>query len=345
MRRRDARELDHKTLQEIRIRAVEQVQAGESPEVVIKALGFSRSCIYTWLALYRSGGWGALKARALKGRPMKITAPQMKWLYQTITGKNPLQFRFEFALWTREMVRILLREEFSLKLSVSSVGRLLRQLGLSCQRPLFRAIEQNPARVRRWREKEFPAIHRLAKRTGAQIFFGDEAGVRSDYHAGTTWGARGKTPVVPRTGGRHSVNMLSAISARGELRFMLVNGRVNGGIFAEFLRRLMHNASNPVFLILDGHSIHRSRPVRDFVASQEGRLRLFFLPPYSPELNPDEQVWNYVKHHGVGKAVLRTASDLRKFVLARLRSLQKLPWMVKMFFLTPDTQYAAYDAK
>ena len=112
---RDARDLDHKTLEEIRIRAVEQVQAGESPEAVIGALDFGRSCIYTRLALYRSGGWGALKARVLKGRPMKISGLQMKWLYATITGKNPLQFRFEFALWTREMVQSLLREEFSLQ--------------------------------------------------------------------------------------------------------------------------------------------------------------------------------------------------------------------------------------
>ena len=132
MKRRDARALNHTTLEEIRIRAVERVQAGESPEVVIQALGFTRSCIYTWLALYRAGGWGALKARVLRGRPLRIQPAQMKWLYQTITGKNPLQFRFEFALWTREMIRMLLREEFSLKLSVSSVGRLLRQLGLSC---------------------------------------------------------------------------------------------------------------------------------------------------------------------------------------------------------------------
>ncbi len=341
MRRRDARELDHKTLEEIRIRAVEQVQAGESPETVIKALGFSRSCIYTWLALYRAGGWGALMAKALKGRPMKISGAQMKWLYETVVEKTPLQFGFEFALWTREMIRVRLREEFSLKLSVTSVGRLLRQLGLSCQRPLFRATEQDPERVRRWRETEFPAIQELAKKTGARVFFGDEAGVRSDYHAGTTWGVKGKTPVVPRTGGRSSVNMLSAVSARGELRFMLVKGRVNGEVFTEFLRRLMHNAAQPVFLVLDGHSIHRSRPVRDFLARQEGRLRLFYLPPYSPELNPSEQVCNYVKHHGVGKAALRGAADLRRFVLSRLRSLQRLPWTVRMFFLPSDTQYAA----
>jgi transposase len=342
VKRRDGRALDHKTLEEIRIRAVERVQAGESPEVVIQALGFTRSCIYAWLARYRTGGWGALRARALKGRPMKIQPAQMRWLYRTITGKSPLQFRFEFALWTREMIRVLLREKFQLNLSLASVGRLLRQLGLTCQRPLFRAMEQDPQRVRRWLEQEYPAIREQARQVGAEIYFGDEAGVRSDCHAGRTWGVKGQTPVVRSTGQRTSVNMLSAVSARGALRFMLAKGKVNGAVFVEFLKRLMHNAARPIFLILDGGSYHRSRPVKEYVAGLGGRLQLFFLPPYSPELNPDEQVWNYVKHHGVAKAALRSGKELKRLVVARLRSLQKMPWTIHMFFLTPDTQYAAF---
>ena len=173
MARRDARSLDHKTLEEIRILAVERVQAGESPEDIIRTLGFTRSCIYTWLALYRAGGWGALRARALKGRPMRIQPQQMSWLYRTITGKSPLQYRFEFALWTREIIRMLLAEEFQLKLSLSSVGRLLKQLGLSCQRPLFRAVEQDPERVRQWLDEEYPRIRRQAQRQRAEIYFGD----------------------------------------------------------------------------------------------------------------------------------------------------------------------------
>ena len=341
MNQRDARALDHKTLEEIRIRAVQRVQAGESPEAVIQALGFTRSCIYTWLARYRSGGWGGLKARALQGRPMKIQATQMRWLYRTVTGKSPLQFRFEFALWTREMIRVLLREQFGLQLSVTSVGRLLKQLGLSCQRPLFRALEQDPKRVRRWLEQEYPRLRRQARELGAEIYFGDEAGVRSDSHAGTTWGIKGQTPVVRSTGQRSSVNMLSAVSARGHLRFMVAKGRVNGTVFVEFLKRLMHNATQPIFLILDGGSYHRSRPVKDYVASLGGKLQLFFLPPYSPELNPDEQVWNYLKHHGAAKAGLRSGKELKKYVLERLRSLQRLPWAIRMFFLLPDTRYAA----
>ena len=340
MKRRDGRALDHKTLEEIRMRAVERVQAGESPEVVIQALGFSRGCIYIWLARYRAGGWGGLRARALQGRPMKVSPAQMRWVYRTVTGKSPLQYRFEFALWTREMIRILLREQFQLEWSVTSVGRLLQQLGLTCQRPLFRAMEQDPQRVRRWREQQYPAIREQARQAGAEIYFGDEAGVRSDCHAGTTWGVKGKTPVVRGTGQRNSVNMISAVSARGKLRFLVTKGRVNGVVFTGFLKRLMHNAKRPIFLILDGGSYHRSRPVKEYLATLGGKLRLFFLPPYSPELNPDEQVWNYVKRHGVAKAALRSGKELPKFVLARLRSLQKLPWMVRMFFLKPDTQYA-----
>ena len=136
--------------------------------------------------------------------------------------------------------------------------------------------------------------------------------------------------------------MISAVSARGGMRFTLTKGKVNGPVFVEFLKRLMYNAPRSIFLILDGGSYHRGRAVKDYVASLGGKLRLFFLPPYSPELNPDEQVWNCVKHHGVAKAALRSGKELRKFVIARLQSLHRLPWTIRMFFLTPDTQYAAF---
>lgn len=340
MANRDARSLDHKTLEEIRIRAVEQVQSGESPEDVIQVLGFSRSCIYTWLAKYRAGGWAALKAKAVPGRPLRISGSQMKWVYAAVTQNNPLQYRFEFALWTRDMIQVLLREQFGLRLSVSSVGRLLRQLGLSCQRPLFRAIEQDRRRVEFWKEQEFPAIRALAQQEKADIWFGDESGLRSDYHAGTTWGAIGQTPVVPHTGNRISLNMLSAVNGRGQMRFMVHEGRVNATVFVAFLKRLLHRAPRPVFLVLDGHSAHKAKLVRQYVDSLEGRLRLFFLPPYSPELNPDEQVWNHVKHHGVGRMFVAGKDHLRTLVQAKLRRIQKSRWLIQSFFQLQDTRYA-----
>jgi len=317
------------------------VQAGESPETVIATLGFTRSCIYEWLARYRAGGWNGLKAKALAGRPKKISARQMEWLWKTITQSNPLQHRFEFALWTRQMVRILLWEEFRLKLSLASVSRLLAQLGLTCQRPLFRALEQDPRRVQSWLSSQYPAIKRLAAEEGGTIYFGDESGVRSDYHAGTTWGARGKTPVVPTSGSRVSVNMLSAITAKGEMRFMVTTGKVNAPRFVEFLKRLLTKAAGPIFLILDGHPVHRSGVVGAFVKSTAGRLRIFLLPGYSPELNPDEQVWNHVKNRGVGRASIPSRDDLHRRVTRRLHSLQRQPRLVRSFFELPDTRYAA----
>jgi transposase len=309
--------------------------------MVIATLGFTRSCIYEWLARYRAGGWNGLKAKALTGRPQKISARQMEWLWKTITQSNPLQHRFEFALWTRQMVRVLLWEEFRLKLSLASVTRLLAQLGLTCQRPLFRALEQNPQRVKSWLNAEYPAIKRLAVEEGGTIYFGDESGVRSDYHSGTTWGARGKTPVVPTSGSRVSVNMLSAITAKGEMRFMVTTGKVNAPRFVEFLKRLLTKAAGPIFLILDGHPVHRSRVVSAFVKSTAGRLRIFLLPGYSPELNPDEQVWNHVKNHGVGRASIPSRDDLHRRVTRRLHSLQRQPRLVQSFFQLPDTRYAA----
>jgi len=282
MTKQDGRALDHKTLEEIRIRAVRSVEAGESPEDVIRTLGFGRTVIYNWLAKYREGGIDALRAKAISGRPSKMTGKQLQWVYKTVTSKNPLQLRFEFALWTRAMIREVIREKFGVRLSEVSVGRMLRKLGLSPQKPLRRAYERDPELVETWRKKQFPEIRRLAKKERATLYFSDEAGVRSDFHAGTTWAPKGQTPIVPATGQRFGMNLISAISPRGDFRFMTVEGRMNAGKFIEFLKRLLHNASRPVFLIVDCHPSHRAKKVLAFVRSTEGRLRLFFLPPYAP---------------------------------------------------------------
>ena len=339
MKPRDGRALDHKALEDIRIRAVQRVEAGESPEDVIRTLGFTRTVIYHWLAMYREGGLEALRAKPISGRPSKMTGRQLEWVYKIVTSKNPLQLRFEFALWTRSMVRELIREKFSVRLSDVSVGRMLHKLGLSPQRPLRRAYERDPEWVDSWRDKEFPRIQRLAKKEGATLYFSDEAGVRSDFHAGTTWAPKGQTPVVPATGQRFGLNLISAISPRGEFRFMTVEGRMNAQKFIEFLKRLLHNASRPVFLIVDRHPAHRAKKVFTFVKSTKGRLRIFFLPPYAPDLNPDEHVWNHLKNHGVGKRAIRTREQFRQVVLSHMRSLQRLPDVIRGFFRDPNLRY------
>ncbi len=341
VKRNDARKLDHKTLEAIRIRAVEQVQAGASPEAVIRALGFSRGCIYEWLARYRSGGWDNLRAKPLHGRPRKISGPQMKWIYNTVTLKSPQQFKFEFALWTRRMIRTVIKERFGIELSLVSVGRLLAQLGLTCQKPLMRAFEQNPTLVEQWLRDTYPAIRARAKRLGAEIFFGDEAGVRSDAHTGRTWAPRGKTPVVRVTGARFGLNMISAVSPKGELRFMVVRGKVAAKQFGEFLKRLAFKATRPIFLIVDGHPVHHAATIRRLVQSFEGKLELYFLPPYSPELNPDEWVWNDLKNNGLGRISIAGPDHLLRSAVSHLRQLQRTPALVRSFFQAPTTRYAA----
>lgn len=337
----DARGLTHDQLTEIRKRAVAAVQSGESPEVVARAFGVHRTTMYGWLARYRDGGWDRLDARKRGGRTPKLDARAMQWIYDTVTLGNPQQYKFRFALWTSSMIVVLIKEHLGVKLSRSSVCRLLGQLGLSAQRPLWRAYQQDPAVVEQWLSVEFPRIKARAKAAGAAIWFGDEAGVRSDAHAGTTWAPRGKTPIVSTTGARFGINLISAVSRQGDFRFMGVKGRVNADVFITFLQRLMQGMTRPIFLIVDGHPTHKAVKVRRFLETMEGRLELFYLPPYSPELNPDEHVWNDLKNNGIGRQVITGPDQMRDRVIGHLRSIQKSPDLVRSFFQAPTTVYAA----
>jgi transposase len=268
-----------------------------------------------------------------------MAGPQMARLYSLIAGQDPRQMQFEFALWTREMVREVIRREFGVRLSIVSVGRLLRKLGLSPQRPLHRAYQQNPEAVEKWKSEEYPAIRAQAEADGATIWFADEAGIRSDYHAGTTRAPVGQTPEARNTGARYSVNMISVVSAKGALRFAVYEGSTNAAVFIDFCKRLLHDSPGPVYLIADGHPAHRATATKEFTASAEGRLRLFFLPGYSPELNPDEWVWKNVKHDRIGKTGVTSKQDLKSKAIGALRRLQKRPALVRAFFADPHLRY------
>jgi transposase len=339
MKTQDGRRLSPKTQEEIRIRAVQRVQDGESPEKVVAALGFARASIYSWLARYRAGGWDALKTGSRSGRPRKLNGRHLSWIYRTVVEKDPLQMKFSFALWTRAMVAVVIRRQFGIKLSDASVGRLLRQLGLTCQKPLFRAYQKSPDAVEKWKKTVFPEIKKQAKKVGATIYFQDESGIRSDFHSGTTWAPIGQTPVIKVTGARFSLNMIGAVGMRGQLRFMVVQGGVSAQHICDFLVKLMHNAEKPVYLIWDGHPTHRSKKVKECIESFDGKLVVYTLPSYSPELNPTEQVWNNVKHHGIGRKKVFGPDQLRSMVIGQLRRLQKLPSIVISFFMHPECKY------
>lgn len=336
----DARSYSHEMLERMRRDAVRRVEKGESPEALAQGLGINRRTIYRWLAAFHYGGADALAAKPIPGAPPKLDAKQMARLVRLIRDKTPQQYKFEYALWTLAIIRELIDRVFGVRLSEVSVGRLMKRLGFTPQRPLWRAWQQDAALVERWREQEYPQIAARAKREGAVVMFADESGIRSDYHAGTTWAPVGRTPEVSATGARYGLNMLSAISPRGDFRFMTVEGRVDATVFREFLRRLLVGMTRKVFLVVDGHPVHKAKAVKQLVADHSDALELFYLPPYSPQLNPDELVWGHVKAR-VGKTAIKTKAQLKRAVNRSLRSLQKLPEVVASFFHTPSCKYAA----
>jgi len=338
-RSNDGRKLDAKAKESLRLRAVEQILGGESPEAVAQVLGVNQRSVFRWLERYHYGGWDALRNRPKSGRPAKLTGDQLQWLSRVLRKEGPEQYRFPFALWTRAMIRSLIREQLGVRLSEVSVGRILKTLGFTPQRPLHRARQRQPELVDQWQNEAYPALQKRAKAEGAKIFFADESGIRSDYHTGTTWAEKGQTPVVESTGARFSVNMISAISPSGEMRFMAQEGSVTADVFGTFLKRLAGMTEAKIFLVVDGHPVHRAKKVQRVLAELDHQIELFFLPPYAPDLNPDELVWGHVKGR-IGRRTVTTKKELKKQAWSALRSLQKWPSKIRGFFRHPSCQYA-----
>jgi transposase len=325
---------------EERLQAVQLLKEGNEAVLVARMFNVSRAMLFRWQQKYDQGGPAAMETRQTPGPASRLSPTQLSQLYAIITGSDPRQLQFEFGLWTRKIIRDLIRRQFGVKLSEVQVGRLLKKMGLSAQRPLYRAYQQDPERVAEWKTSVYPKIRRLAAEEGASIFFEDEASVRTDHHAGTTWAPVPQTPVVITTGVRRSVNMVSAISPRGELRFRVQEGKMNAGKFVDFLEALLDSVPGKIFLILDGHPVHKAKKVSEFVKEKAGgRLKIFFLPPYSPDLNPDEWVWNNVKNDRIGRSVIMSADGLKSMAIGALRRLQKLPGIVRGFFRDPKLSY------
>jgi transposase len=327
------------TFQE-RLSACEAIGKGASPDTVAQVMGVSRASVFAWWRTYREQGAEALRTKETPGPEPSLSGAQMAELRQIIIGKNPQQLDFGPALWTRGIVRELISRKFGVTLSEVSTGRILHKLGLSPQRPLYRAYEQDPEKVAAWKEKTFPQIQAQAKKEGAAIFFADESSVRTDYHAGTTWAPVGRTPVVQGTGKRRSISMVSAVSPRGELHFDIQDMGITAEDFLAFCKKLISGAGRPVFLILDNSQVHRAKVLKKYAEEESGgKLTLFFLPPYSPDLNPDEWVWKNVKHDNLGRAAAKSTDDLTRFARIALAKLKGAPDIVRAFFADPALSY------
>ena len=323
---------------ELRKSVVAAVQRGQSIATVARAFGVAVRSVFDWLSWYRRGGWDALQEGRRSGRPSKVSGPVLSWLYQAITLGDPTQYQFEFCLWTLGIIRQMLRREKGIELSKSAVSRLLKQMGLSPQRPIYRSYKQQPEELRRYLTKRFPELQELAKRTGAVIFFVDEAAVRSDAHRGTTWGRIGETPIVADSGDRFSLRMISAVSPRGDMKFSTFQGTMSGERFVGFVRRLRKDVGRPIIVIADNASYHKSGPVQQYVEKESGNVVIDHLPKYSPELNPDEQVWNHAKNR-LARLFVRTKEEMAHAIRSIMRSIQANVRLVMSFFHLADTKY------
>ena len=343
---RDARTLAPAAQEALRRHAVSLVrEEGISQSEAARLVGVTRQTVNGWVGKFDDEGEESLDA-GVRGRrageQMVLSARQQAWLVKTIRSKNPNQLRLPGFLWTREAVGELISRRYGVDLSLSAIGNYLRRWGFSPQKPVRRAFEQDPVLVSEWTQKIYPAIAAKAKRENALILWGDETGLRSDHAVGRSWSPRGETPVIAGTGQRFGANVISALSNRGQLYFMVFAGRANGALFIKFLKQLVRQMDGrPVFLIVDGHPTHRSKMVRQFVEQRNGLLRLYFLPPYSPELNPDELLNHDLKSNALGRKRPRTRDELVAFARSHLRRRQKQPRIVAAFFNEKHVRYAA----
>jgi transposase len=324
----------------MRILAVRRViEDGEAPSEVIKSLGLSRPSIYRWLDRYEDAGLEALVEKIAPGPEPKLDQKQRQLVKRWLLGKDPRQYGFDFGLWSRRIVQTLIQDKLGVALGLRAVGRLLASLEITPPKPLRRAYERDPQAVQWWLDHTYPTLKRRAKKLRAKIFFLDEAGFQSEGPLGRTYGLKGKTPVVKTSGQRQSINVISAVNARGEFWAATYDGKLNAESFLLFLENFMKGRRGKVFLVLDGHPAHKAKLVARYVESLKGRLELHPLPAYAPDLNPDEFVWAPMKTNGVSKKPLKQNESLRRRIEDDLISIQQNRKLVRSFFCAQSVSY------
>lgn len=339
---RDARSLTADAKEALRRRAVKAVLEGLTHEEAARHSGVTRTTVTRWVKQYAEQGEAGLATQRL-GRPSHpaLEETEAALITDLVSGHPPDELGLPFHLWTREAVGQLIKQECGVSRSVWTVGRYLRSWGMTPQKPVRRAFEQDPKAVRRWLKEEYPKVETEAKREGAEIHWGDEVGMRSDHQAGQAWGKRDQTPVVAGTGKRFRGNAILSLSNQGTLRFRVFHGSFNTEVFVDFLRRLCKDRERKVYLVVDRHPVHMGRETAAWVERHRDALRLVFLPTYSPDLNPAEYLNQDLKTNAVGRQRPRNANELLGNVRSYLHSTQKRPGLVRRYFLAPPVRYAA----
>ncbi|NIR49656.1 IS630 family transposase [candidate division KSB1 bacterium] len=337
----DARKLTTDQQALLRRIAVQRVWDGESPKQVTESYGLGDKTIFKWLKTANEKGLDALAPKPRPGRGRKLSEFEEQEVKRWVLNGDPRQYGFDFGLWTRQIISDLIYDRFNVEIGLTAVGDLLHRVGLSPQRPVRRAYERNDAAIEEWKTETYPEIKKQAKKQGAEIFWLDEASIRSDDPLMRTWGAKGQTPVVQTSGQRQGIHAISAISNNGGFWYHVFTGKFNADLFIECLKDLMANRKKPIFIIMDGHPVHKSKKVKTFVANSEGKISIFLLPPYAPELNPDELVWNHIRQLGTARTPLKKGESLYERTFIDLELIAQDKRLIKSFFHKPEVSFAA----
>src|SRR4051794_4928079 len=342
---RDFRGIGRATQEELRRRALFLIERqGPTQSEAAAAVGVQRQTVNIWLRRYRARGEvGVLDGRRVSPRRGKglLTGEEAVQVRRWIADKAPDQLKLPFALWTSRAVRDLIELRFGKRLGLSTVQLYLQRWGTTPQKPLARAKERSPAAIKAWLETTYPALAKRAKADKAMIYWGDETGISNQDQIGRSYAPKGKTPVVVRTARRISQSMISAVSNRGLMRFVLYDGALNAARFIAFLRRLIKDAGQKVVLIVDNLKVHHAAKVTDWVKAHAHEIELCYLPAYAPDHNPDEYLNNDLKQQLRQKPQPGSNDELDKGTRAVLRAIQRAPDRIRTYFTPAPVRYAA----
>ena len=344
MEKRDARKLSTQAQQELREMAIRLKESGKTYKAIAEIVHVQPTTICAWYKAYQRGGKKAIKIKK-RGRPSgscrTLTAAQENEVQKAIVDKCPDQLKFPFALWTRVAVQQLVKELFLIKMPIRTVGEYLKRWNYTPQKPLRKAYKQNPKAISAWLKEEYPTIAIKSKKEKAEIHWGDETGLCNDSYHGRSYAPRGETPAIKIHPRCQRVNLISTVTNQGKVRFMIYKDKMNSQTLIRFMKRLIKDSGQKIFLILDNLRIHHSHMVKDWLKNHKTEIEVFFLPSYSPELNPDEYLNCDLKIGVHSKVPARTKEQLTKKTLSHLRKLQKMPGRVKNYFKHPKISYAA----
>jgi transposase len=340
----DMRSLSREARHERRVQVIRLRKAGHTLEQIATQTGLSRTGVFNICQRHEAGGAAALKdapGGRRTGEKRLLTAAQEKVMREFIVDKTPDQMKMPYALWSRAAVARLVYERLDIRLPVRTAGLYLKRWGFTPQKPMKKAYEQSPAAVKKWLQEAYPVIAANAKAEGAEIHWGDETGLRSDDVRGRSYAPQGQTPVVRVNNKRHGLSVISTVTNKGTMRWKIFDGALNADILIDFMKRLVRDAGRKVYLILDNLRVHHSKPVKQWLAEHASEIEVFYLPSYSPELNPNEMANADLKQAVTKAAPARSKLHLVKATAGHLRSVQRQPERVKSYFEHEPVRYAA----